>query len=208
MNITEAIHARRTVRDFQARPVDRAILERIVDAGLQAPSNDHLRAWEFVVVDEPARRLELLAKVRREFPEEEVASWLDSWGSADPVQRAMYLDGVPKQHRMLLTAGTLLVPCFRQASPLLQPKCLSDLNGFASIWCCIENMLLAAAAEGIFGVTRIPFPEEITHLRQTLGIPPDYEVACYLALGHPAPNAARPHQLAASAKERIRLEHW
>ena len=66
---------------------------------------------------------------------------------------------------MLLTAGCLIIPCFRQFEPLLKPKSLSALNPFASIWCCIENMLIAAAAEWIYGVTRIPFDEEIKHLK-------------------------------------------
>ena len=208
MTIHEAIRARRTLRDFENRPVDRATLERIVEAGLQAPSNDHLRSWEFIIVDTPAERLRLLAEIRQEFPAADVAAWLDGWRSTDSLQRAMYLDGVPKQHRMLLTAGTLLLPCFRQPHPLLQPASQSDLNGFASIWCCIENMLLAAAAEGIGGVTRIPFPRESIHLKRVLSIPADYEVACYLALGYPAPEASHPRQHAPAAAERIRIGHW
>ena len=92
---------------------------------------------------------------------------------------------------MLYNAGCLMLPCFRQPSPLLKPKDLSALNPFASIWCCIENILVAAAAEGIFGVTRIPFEAERKTLKQYLSIPPDYEIPCYLALGYPAETASR-----------------
>jgi len=49
------------------------------------------------------------------------------------------------------------LPCFRQTSPLLKPKTPSGLNAFASIWCCVENMLVVAAAEGVFGVVHIPY---------------------------------------------------
>ncbi len=208
MKFYDAVRTRHTVRDFQNRPVDRATLERIVDAGLRAPSNDHLRSWEFIVVDKPADRIQLLEQVRQDFPAPEVAAWLDSWHSTDPKQRALYLDAVPKQYRMLLNAGTLLLPCFRQVSPLLQPCSQSALNSFASIWCCIENMLLAAAAEDLFGVTRIPFAAESIHLKRTLAIPADYEIACYLALGYPAPDAARLSQYEPVAAERIRSDHW
>ncbi|HLP03147.1 MAG TPA: nitroreductase family protein [Opitutaceae bacterium] len=208
MDLHEAIRARRTVRDFQKRPIAPATLERIIDAGLHAPTNDHLRSWEFVVIDEPARRLEVLAKVRKSWTPAAVDRWLDSWHSSDALQRAMYLDGVPKQHRMLLEAGALVLPCFRQVSPLLEPESQSALNGFASIWCCIENMLLAAAAEGVFGVTRIPFATESTHLKRLLGVPGDYEIACYLALGYPAPGATAPRQHLPTAKARLHRERW
>lgn len=50
----------------------------------------------------------------------------------------------------------------------MQPTSLSSLNEFASIWCCIENILLAAASEGIFGVTRIPMKEELEHIKKKL----------------------------------------
>ena len=208
MTLHEAIRARHTLRDFENRPVDRATLERIVEAGLHAPSNDHLRSWEFIVVDTPAERLRLLAEIRQDFPAADVAAWLDGWHSTDPLQRAMYLDGVPKQHRMLLTAGTLLLPCFRQPHPLLQPASQSDLNGFASIWCCIENMLLAAASEGLLGVTRIPMAEESEHIKTAVGHPENYVMPCYIALGYPAKNASVPAQKSICAKDKIHINIW
>ena len=51
MNVYEAIAARRTIRDFAERPVAMPVVEKIIEAGLKAPTNNHLRQWEFVVVD-------------------------------------------------------------------------------------------------------------------------------------------------------------
>jgi nitroreductase len=65
---------------------------------------------------------------------------------------------------------------------------LSALNSFASIWCCIENILIAAVSEGIYGVTRIPFDDEIEYIREILNIPEDYDFPCYLGLGYPREN--------------------
>lgn len=73
------------------------------------------------------------------------------------MQRGTYIDAIPKQYKMLSTSACLIIPCFRNHGPLLKPENLSALNSFASIWCCIENMLIAAVSEGIYGVTRIPF---------------------------------------------------
>jgi nitroreductase len=120
----------------------------------------------------------------------------------------MYIDAIPKQYKMLLDAGTLLIPCFKQKQSLLKPNSLSSLNGFASMWCCIENILLAACAEGIFGVTRIPFDKEIGHLHQKFGIPTDYAIPCYLALGYPDNDRKRIKQHIVNAKDRIHMDRW
>ena len=42
----------------------------------------------------------------------------------------------------------------------MKPDKLSHLNGFASIWSCIENIILAAMAEGYACNLRIPLGDE------------------------------------------------
>jgi nitroreductase len=208
MDMYEAICSRRTVRDFQEKKIDLEIIKRILNAGLHAPTNNHLREWEFVIVNDKSARLKLIDKVRKSATAAEVTAILDNWGCFDPIQREMYFDGIPKQYKMLLTAACLIIPCFRQKWPLLQPSNLSALNGFASIWCCIENILLAAAAEGIYGVTRIPFAEESKHLKELLQSPVDYEIPCYIALGYPAENAPHIKQLSIKVEDRMHFNKW
>ena len=43
MELYDAIYKRRIVRDFKNKTVPEEILERILNAGLQAPTHDHLR---------------------------------------------------------------------------------------------------------------------------------------------------------------------
>ena len=52
MGLYEAIENRRIVRDFQNKVVPPEVLKRIIDAGLKAPTYDHLRNWELVVLQE------------------------------------------------------------------------------------------------------------------------------------------------------------
>ncbi|MGE5630952.1 MAG: nitroreductase family protein [Caulobacteraceae bacterium] len=203
MDVYEAIFSRRTVRDFKDRAIERDILEKIIDAGLQAPSNNHMRQWEFIILDNGPERLRAIEKVEKNLTEGDALLALDNWGFTDKFQCDMYIDAIPKQYRMLLDSGSLIIPCFRQKSPLLKPDSLSGLNGFASIWCCIENMLLAAVAEGIYGVTRIPDDEETVHIKTVLNIPDEYEVPCYLALGYPEENKADIKQHTIKASERM-----
>ena len=62
---------------------------------------------------------------------------------------ACNLYALHKQQGMIYNAGCLKLPFFRHRSLLLQPKTLSFVNSLDSIWCCIENILLAAASEGV-----------------------------------------------------------
>lgn len=50
MELYEAINKRRTVREWQNKDVDISAIKRIVDAGLKAPTHNHLREWEFIVL--------------------------------------------------------------------------------------------------------------------------------------------------------------
>ena len=69
-------------------------------------------------------------------------------------------------------------------------------------------MLLAAAAEGIFGVVRIPFEEERKTIKQFVQLPDEYEVPCYLALGYPAVGANRATQSEINMLERMHFNKW
>lgn len=210
MDVYEAIAARRTIRDFAPKPVDRGVLRRILEAGVKAPSHNHLRDWRFVLVEDTQQRQRLVRSFRREWSREELEAWMDGCGMEDECQRAMYADGVPKQATMVLTAGALVIPCFRQPGPLLGGKrSLHELNAFASIWAVLENVLIAAASDGIFGVTKIiSTPEEAVHVRATLGIPDDYEVPCYLALGYPAEDAVWTEQVPIDPEDRLYVDRW
>ncbi|TYQ18118.1 UNVERIFIED_CONTAM: nitroreductase [Acetivibrio alkalicellulosi] len=208
MNIYEAIYLRKTVRDFNEKDIDEDIIRKIIDAGLQAPTNNHMRQWEFIIIKDKASRLKVIDKIVNNTTKEDSEKIIDKWGMTDQLQREMYIEAIPKQYQMLLTAGCLIIPCFYQSKPLLKPSNLSDLNSFASIWCCIENILLTAASEGIFGVTRIPFDKEIEHLREVLKIPEDYEFPCYLALGYPDENVKQIRQHEIKAEDRMHFNKW
>ena len=52
MELYEAIYKRRIVRDFKNEIVPDETLKRIINAGIQAPTHDHLRNWEFVILKE------------------------------------------------------------------------------------------------------------------------------------------------------------
>lgn len=52
MDFFELIKTRRSVRRFAQKPLDRAIIEQIIEAGAMAPTACNIQGWRFVVVDE------------------------------------------------------------------------------------------------------------------------------------------------------------
>ncbi|MBN1917356.1 MAG: nitroreductase family protein [Verrucomicrobia bacterium] len=64
MDVMEAIRARRSVRSYEARPVDEAKLTAVLEAGRLAPSAKNLQEWRFVVVRDAATRQELMAAAK------------------------------------------------------------------------------------------------------------------------------------------------
>jgi nitroreductase len=208
MDLYSAIYQRRTLRDFSDQEIPMETIERILDAGMRAPSNDHMRSWEFVVIQDREERLKLLEKVPSRVSRKKVEKILDTWNMTDECQRAMYMDAIPKQFFMLYQAGCLVLPFFKQEQPLLKPDSLSALNAFASIWCCIENILLAATAEGLYAAIRIPFDKEIAFLREYLKHPDNYVMPCYLAIGYAAEDAAWNLQKEYKIKDRIHINQW
>ena len=210
MDIYTAIDTRRTIRDFDDKPVEMGIVEKIIDAGLKAPTNDHMRSWEFVIVNDKKVRADILRIVPEGYPSTTLGleKMLDSWGMTDIAQRDMYLDSVPKQYAMLYHAGCLILPFFKTWSDVLKPEAMISLAPLASVWLCIENMLLAAAAEGIFGVTKIPVGNEPQHIKNLLHHPDEYVLPCYIGLGYPAKDAVIHIQKQVSAKDKIHIDKW
>ncbi len=102
--------------------------------------------------------------------------------------------------------GAPLLPTGRL--PVVLPAGPEGLNYFASAWAAIENVLLAAANEGLACAFRIPICDEAEHVKQAVGAPKGYELACFLAIGHPAPDARRCRQKAIDVPSRIHHGSW
>jgi nitroreductase len=47
----EAIYKRRSIRKYSSKPVPREIIERVIKAGMNAPSAGNEQPWHFMVID-------------------------------------------------------------------------------------------------------------------------------------------------------------
>ena len=208
MDFYEVLEKRRTYRDFSGCEISDEILQRVIKAAFSAPTNDHLRQLEFVVVrgqENIAKVIAPLAKNMAAF--KELVAEVDESGDKDKM--AMFADALPKQQKMLMESGLLIIPFFRQMTwPLLKPAEQSSLNYFASAWCAVENMLLAATAEGLGAVFHIPVADEAEKIKELVHAPEGYEFTCLLTIGYPAENAFLPKQKAINVADRVHLNEW
>ena len=208
METMEAIRGRRTIRRFSDERIPEETLEEIIEAGFKAPSNDHLRKWEVVVVRDAATKDDLVRTISNSRTADDAVRIVSGSGMSDEDQKNMYLDAIPLQHRMLVCSSALVLPFFFQPKDLLRPAELSDLNYFASIWCFIENVLIAASDRSVYGVTRIPTEEERAYVKERVGAPAEYDFPCYLSLGYESQAATAFKQKRIDYKDHIHVDRW
>ncbi len=202
MDFYEAISRRSSVRDFTDEDVPREVIERIIGAAYKAPTNDHFRDWHFIVVTDKAIMREVLEGVPKALTVQDVDRMTFI---SDPVQKSAYQYAVPKQYSMLMEAAAVIIPLMKKKVDVLHPADLSHLNRLASVWCSIENLWLAAAAEGYGCNLRIPCGDEEAKARAATGFPEEYMIPCFIGIGRPAEGAVRTKQLVPDIEKQL---HW
>ena len=104
MDFYEVVNSRRTIRDFENVSMDDKIIEKIISAGMKAPTNDHMRDWHFIVIKDKGVVLKLIDKIPVEISDEEINNILMEWNLKDNCQQNAYKNAIPKQYRMLAEA--------------------------------------------------------------------------------------------------------
>jgi len=204
MDFYEAVKKRRTVREFLDKPVPGEAIRRALAAGLRAPSNAHLKSWQFILLRDRERRAKAVVqglKARDMKDQEEIERFLARFDQEE--LKKVYRRSLPLQQSMMLQAPELLLVCYRM-KPLAECRTLFELNPLASAWMCIENIMLALAAEGLYGCTYTPY--ESRGLKELLGVPAGFEIAVVIPFGYPkkAPQENESEDLDA----RLHIDNW
>ena len=135
MEFYEVINKRRSIRQFEDKGIPREILERILEAGLKAPSSNHQRRWELVTLTEKAVIMEL-AKFIRPYP--------CRIQEPKTPQQEMFQIAYPRQRSMIEESACVILPYFKQKYTFDNDKNGYGLMEYGAAWALIENMLLAA----------------------------------------------------------------
>ena len=199
LDVFEAMHTARAMRRFKPDPVPEAVITRILDAAIRAPSAGNAQNWAFVVVRDAEQRRRLGAIYRK----------------ASDIASAMYAArGRPphlseEQFRRLMTSGAflwdhmaeapvILVPCQTQPrlpSPDALPpdirarfadeqRYVERIRG-SSIYPAVQNVILACRALGL-GTTittnHIRCEDEV---KAVLDVPDDVATFALMPIGYP-----------------------
>lgn len=206
MDLYEAIDKRHIVRDFKDKAVSGEILEKIINAGLKAPTHDHLRNWEFVILKDKKDKENALQFVKQGIvPTLEILKKTLKDGT---VQQKMYAIAMPRQYSMLYNASHVILPFFKSNSGVMNLTSVSSLNPITSVWCVIENIFLAATAEGLACSMRIPVGIEGINAAKAVGAPDNYLLPCYIGLGYPVDDRPFVEQIEYNAKQKMHFGKW
>ena len=180
--VYEVIRTRRDIRHFApGRDVASDVLERILDAAHHAPSVGFSQPWGFVLVRDQAQR----ARIRESF----LGCRAREAERFPPARRERYLalrlEGIVDAALNLCVTVDLRPPDEAVLGTVAQPEAIRF-----SACCAVQNLWLAARAEGI-GVGWVSIVEPAM-LRAELALPAGVEPLAYLCLGHPVAFRSQP----------------
>lgn len=207
MELYEAIYKRRTVRKFLEKEIDFDAVKRILEAGNRAPTWNHNRNWSYIVLrteEEKAYAFEHAKKIAEKFDAEKYLNAPRPYPTT--LAQKMYAYAMPRQYTMLKDAPYVIIPVFK--SKELNGEYVSKLNPFSTIWCVIENIFLAATAEGMACSMRIPLNEEHDIVKAKLKVPPTYMIPAFIGIGYADPNEKELEQNVANLEKQLHFGKW
>jgi nitroreductase len=180
-SLSQAIAERRATPSFDGRPIPDSDLEKIIRAGLQAPSGYNLQPWRFVVVRNPEQKRRLRGASYNQAKVEEASAVIVACGDADG-WRSGDLDEMLRLGR---EAG--MPENYAEQAKSSIPNYLSNHPNI-SVWLnrqvmlAFTHMMLMAEVMGYDTAPMEGFePEKV---REVLKLPLSYSVVALLAIGH------------------------
>lgn len=169
--VYKAIAERRDIRHFLSTPIEPELLNRLLSAAHLAPSVGFMQPWRFIRISDPKLRTTI-----HQLVEQERIDTAHALHEREDEFMRLKVEGV-------LDCGELLVVALmeRREQHIFGRRTLPEMD-LASVACAIQNIWLAARAEGIgMGWVSLFDPEQ---LRLALDMPAGAKPIAVLCLGH------------------------
>ena len=171
MDFASVIETRRSTRQYKSVEVGRDVVERILHAASLAPSARNSQPWRFhVAVGEPRVRVgEIMAQTT--------------------VHLAEYLDVMaPEDYEMVARWYSTLgdAPVLIGVSSLQTEPTVDRDDTMLSVGCALENLLLAASAEGLAACVVTSARWVTDELKEAMNVAAERDFVSLVALGYPA----------------------
>ncbi|MDQ3952582.1 MAG: nitroreductase family protein [Actinomycetota bacterium] len=181
MNLEQAVAARRSVREFEDRPVPRDAVLRAISLAVQAPAPHHSSPWRFSLLEEP--------EAKDSFARAMGAAWRADLAS-DGVPREQ-IDRILTRSHELLTGAPLLTVCSADLSKAHaypdERRRLAEWSLFAhSTGAALQVYMLALAEAGIAScwISAPVFCRDV--VRSELGLTGAVEPQALVLVGYPS----------------------
>jgi nitroreductase len=178
-DVFEIIKTTRSMRRLKPDPVPNQLIQKILEAGVCAPSGGNMQRWRFLVVRDPKIKETVGALYKRAW-DEQVGSRYRAGEPASGMSRERFLrllDAAEYLAAHIHEAPVWIIPCLEGGTP-------TRTSG-SSIYPAVQNMLLAARALGL-GATlttlHLVFEKEA---EAALGLPPGFHSYALLPIGYP-----------------------
>ena len=174
--VYRAIYTRRDVRSqFLPRPVEADVLGRLLTAAHHAPSVGFMQPWNFIVIRDGETRKRI--KLAFEHSNTEAAAMFE--GERRTLYSSLKLEGIAS------APINLCITCDRErGGPVVLGRTHNRDTDLYSTVCAVQNLMLAARAEGI-GVGWVSiFKDDV--LRTILDLPAHVVPVAYLCIGYVA----------------------
>jgi len=189
MDVYKAIKERRTIRAFK-QGISEEQLKKLLLAGTKAPSGSNIQPWEFIIVDSP----EIIEDIAEHKYQQTLKMAIDEMVLNDPrivekicqqsLETPISLQGAMIQKNAYRNC-TVVAVCNKKGHGIGR-KPWMNIENIASTWMCIENIELAATADGLGIQISILREEHKIAVEKLLGIPEEYELATMVLVGVPA----------------------
>lgn len=167
----QLISSRRSVRAYKPDSVPRDIIERVLNAAVWAPSGKNLQNWHFFV---------LQGKKRDEYLQYSQKTWDKN---REVLEKRLKPSLYQFTERFFYTLGNapVLIFAYNRPNPIE-----NNQTAMGSVYMAVQNLLLAAHAEGL-GTCPMGSPLEVKEdVDRILGInPEELQLVCGITLGYP-----------------------
>jgi 5,6-dimethylbenzimidazole synthase len=174
--IYKVIAERRDMRHFLSTPIAPELLTKLLQAAHHAPSVGLMQPWRFIRISDSTLRKQIHLLV-----DQERANTAQAIGELETTTRMA--EFLKLKVEGILDCGELLIAtlCDKREQHIFGRRTLPEMD-IASVSCAIQNMWLAARAEGIgMGWVSIFDPTKLANL---LNMPSDSKPIAILCLGY------------------------
>lgn len=175
---------RRSVRHFDSKPVDRAVIDACLEAAHSAPSGANMQPWHFVVVTDPAVKTEIRAHAEKEEREFYNGRAGHEWTKAvEPM-------GTGPIKPFLETAPYLIIVFQKNYAVTANHQRVNHYYVSESVGIAVGILVAGLQQAGV--ATLIHTPRPMGFLRKILNRPVNERACMIVVAGCPAGNAMVP----------------